>query len=576
MAITFFKRRVGPSLMAPGVVIARRTPAVWLIAAILLLAGTTSWARPQGRSGQNLETAAIAGRVVDREDKQVLLAGVRVTLFREPGGTAIRETLTETDGGYLFPALPAGSYSIRAYSPGWLATSFGQTRPGRSGTVMVLGAGEARKELTIQLFRGSVITGRVQTERGQTQVGTVVEAFQLRYSAGGGALVLVQTTNTDDTGQYRLIGLPPGDYFVRASPSVGGRLSIPGQTFAVQRGRQKGYVPLFFPAAPSPSEAAAIAVGVGEIRTGTDFTLTPVPLAQISGSLLGLPKSQTLAKFRRVFDDGLLRSGEIVESEIGPDGRFVLANVRPGPLTLLVETSAETTKESWWSLARLVVNGDSSGVAIQMQPGLTVRGEVRFLSTAAVRPSQSNLAFSLKSVGPLGLNSIQVGQIDKDDRFAIRIPRPGSYLLDQLSATQWSIVSIRQGGNERVFGPLEIQTDVSDVVVTLTDHPASLSGTLLVPTGALVTDYTFLAFPADPATRASRSGAIYAASLDTAGRFTIPSILPGDYLVAVTDDIEVNAWFDPRVIEQLSQGGIPVRVSQGEAKRQDLTIRKLP
>jgi hypothetical protein len=152
--------------------------------------------------------------------------------------------------------------------------------------------------------------------------------------------------------------------------------------------------------------------------------------------------------------------------------------------------------------------------------------------------------------------------------------QPGTYLLDQLSVTPWSIISVRQGGTERVFGPLEVgQTDVSDIVVTLTDHPASLSGALLVPPDALVTDYTVVAFPADPTTRASRSRAIYSASLDTTGRFTMPSVLPGDYLVAVTDDIEVNAWFDPRVLEQLSQGGIPVRILAGEAKTQNLSIR---
>jgi len=51
----------------------------------------------------------------------------------------------------------------------------------------------------------------------------------------------------------------------------------------------------------------------------------------------------------------------------------------------------------------------------------------------------------------------------------------------------------------------------------------------------------------------------------------MPSVLPGDYLLAVTADIEVNAWFDPRVLEQLSQSGIAVRIAAGEAKTQDLT-----
>jgi hypothetical protein len=278
-----------------------------------------------------------------------------------------------------------------------------------------------------------------------------------------------------------------------------------------------------------------------------------------------------------MFDDGLLRSGEAIDSEIAPDGRFVLANVRPGPLTLLVQNTGDTYQEVFWGLARLVVSGDSAGLSVQMRPGLRLHGEVRFESTTQSAPSKANLGFILRPGGPatLDLSYGVNGSIDEDGRFAMGGLLPGSYFLDHQNRTQWSIASIRQGGVERIFGTLEVdQADVSDVVVTLVDRPASLSGRLLVAPDALVTDYTVVAFPADPTIRAARSRAIYSASLDTTGRFTMPSVLPGDYLVAVTDDIEVNAWFDPRVLEQLSQGGIAIRIAAGEAKTQDLSIRQ--
>jgi hypothetical protein len=44
-------------------------------------------------------------------------------------------------------------------------------------------------------------------------------------------------------------------------------------------------------------------------------------------------------------------------------------------------------------------------------------------------------------------------------------------------------------------------------------------------------------------------------------------------LIAVTDDIEPNAWFDPRVLERLAATGIRVTVAKGEAKVQDLQLR---
>ena len=497
-------------------------------------------------------------------------------LLREPGATAVRETLTEIDGSYLFPQLPAGSYTIRASSPGWLATSFGQQKPGRSGVVMVLGSGESRKDLTIMLFRGGVISGRMRTENGPVLVGAIIEAFQLRHSARGSAIYASQSTTTDDRGEYRLIGLSPGEYFVRATPSVGGRVVIPGQTLNIQRGRHRGYVPMFFPTAMSPGEAGAIEVGAGDVRSGIDMTFSAVPLAQISGSLAGLTRPTKVVRFRRMFDDGLLRSGESIESEIGPEGRFVMANIRPGTLTLLVQNTGDTAEDVFWGLIRLVVDGDSSGVSIQMRRGLRLRGEIRFVSTTQSAPSTANLGFIAWPSGSGTLDSgyASTALIEKDGSFSFDTLLPGSYFLDHLNRTQWAIASIRQGGIEQVLGTLDVQGDVSDVVVTLIDRPASLSGRLLVAPDALVTDYTVVAFPADPMVRASRPRAVYSASLDTTGRFTMPSVLPGDYLVAVTDDIEVNAWFDPRVLEQLSPGGIPVRITAGEAKTQDLSVRR--
>jgi hypothetical protein len=54
----------------------------------------------------------------------------------------------------------------------------------------------------------------------------------------------------------------------------------------------------------------------------------------------------------------------------------------------------------------------------------------------------------------------------------------------------------------------------------------------------------------------------------------MPHLLPGEYLVAAVEDIEINSWFDPRVLASLAPMAIAVRVSPGEAKIQDLHIAR--
>lgn len=547
-----------------------------LLLGFLTVAGFTveTASREPDEQTRELGTASLSGHVIDRDVKETRLIGVRVMLLREPGSTPVRQTVTEPDGSFVFPQLPAGSYSISASSKGWLTTAYGQRKPGRSGVVLVVEDGTTRKDLTITMFRGSVVAGRIRAENGQPMVGTLVEAYRMHHSPTGSAIYAVGSTNTDDRGEYRLIDLSPGEYFIRANHAVS--RVITGQTFSVQPGRKTGYVPMFFPSAISPGEASTVSVGAGETRSGIDMTFSAVPLAQISGSLSGLLGPPKNISFRRLYDDGLLRSGEVIDSEVGPDGRFVLANVRPGPLTLLVRTSGDYAQDVYWALTRLVIDGDASSLAIHMRPGLRISGEVRFVSTAQPVPSVANLSFMAwpSGAGAVETGSVQTAPIEKDGSFSIAGLIPGSYFLNHQSKTQWAFASIRQGGMERVMGTLEVQSDLTDIVVTLSDRPASLSGRLLVPPGALVTDYTVVAFPADPTIRAARPRALFSANVDTAGRFTMPYILPGDYLVAVSDDIEIGAWSDPRVLEQLSAAGIAVRILAAEAKTQDISIRR--
>jgi hypothetical protein len=82
-----------------------------------------------------------------------------------------------------------------------------------------------------------------------------------------------------------------------------------------------------------------------------------------------------------------------------------------------------------------------------------------------------------------------------------------------------------------------------------------------------------IVFPASRAVRAARTRAVYTARPDTTGRYRISYVIPGEYLVAVADDLEPNSWFDPRVQETLVPSAVRVTVAASEARVQDLKIR---
>jgi hypothetical protein len=65
---------------------------------------------------QSRETGAIVGTVIDEE--KTPLPGVTITL-QSPSLMGVRTTITAADGSYRFPALPPGTYTLKAELPGF-------------------------------------------------------------------------------------------------------------------------------------------------------------------------------------------------------------------------------------------------------------------------------------------------------------------------------------------------------------------------------------------------------------------------------------------------------------------------
>lgn len=122
------------------------------------------------------------------------VAGVTVTAALQGGGTLT--TVTGADGGYTFPRLPAGSYTVTMTTPGgYVATS----PVGRTESV----SGTDVTGVDFDLARLGAIDGTVRTDGG-TPVGDAV----IDVNGPGGPRQLT----TDADGTYGLGSLAPGTY----------------------------------------------------------------------------------------------------------------------------------------------------------------------------------------------------------------------------------------------------------------------------------------------------------------------------------------------------------------------------
>jgi len=140
--------------------------------------------------------------------------------MQPPTGGFPRSVTADLDGRYEFTDVPAGDYRITAGKPGYLALEFGQQRAFEHGKAMTIRAGETLEKIDITLPVSGAISGRIFDANGDPVEGIDVRLMQLQFAANRRRVLFVagvRRRRTNDQGQYRLYGVPPGQYMVMTS-----------------------------------------------------------------------------------------------------------------------------------------------------------------------------------------------------------------------------------------------------------------------------------------------------------------------------------------------------------------------
>ena len=133
-------------------------------------------------------------------------------------GVAPKAALTDAEGRFEFRDLPAGRFTLQATKSGFVSVQYGQTRPFESGKPIELADKQGLDNADISMPRGSVIAGRIVDEFGDAIPDVSVTAMRQTWQNGRRRLVPSpgRVAQTNDLGQFRIYGLPPGDYYVSA------------------------------------------------------------------------------------------------------------------------------------------------------------------------------------------------------------------------------------------------------------------------------------------------------------------------------------------------------------------------
>src|SRR3954470_19541423 len=169
---------------------------------------------PPGRQAKT-GTGRLRGRV-QAADTGAVVRRAQVRISGPDIGT--KTALTDAQGRFEFRDLPAGRFNVSVSKASFVTMQYGQNRPFEPGRPIELGDGQAMEKADITLPRGSVLAGRVIDESGEAVAEAEVQAMRMQFQNGKRRLVASgRTGTTNDLGQFRIYGLPPGEYYVTAS-----------------------------------------------------------------------------------------------------------------------------------------------------------------------------------------------------------------------------------------------------------------------------------------------------------------------------------------------------------------------
>jgi len=292
-------------------------------------------------------TGRLSGRVTV-EGTNAPVAGARVmvlTIMRAampPSGPMPipPQVMTDQDGRFVFNSVAPGEYRIDVQKTGFASLMDPSTRP-RTYTVA---EGQALDNVSIVLQKGAVISGKVLDQKGEPVTDARVMALR-RITPPGASTApprlipapMQGPQQTNDIGEYRVTGLPPGEYFLAASPRA---LGFAGPGAASTTGNGGGALTpttTYYPGTADQAGAQAITVAAGAEVSNIVFTLQSAPAYRVSGMVVdenGAPIAHAMVMLMNDPRSGMMFIGPGGNAQTGDDGRFSIGDVTPGAYRL--------------------------------------------------------------------------------------------------------------------------------------------------------------------------------------------------------------------------------------------------
>ena len=519
--------------------------------------GLAAWAllgctigQAQSAPAASTETFTLSGTVMNSVTGEPIPRALVRT-----NGMVQRTAFTDSEGHFQIDGLPPIQISVIAQKPGF-------TLPNDNlHTWFQIGA--STSSLVLKLVPQGAIYGRVTDSAGQP-----IEHLPLRLTAraireGRRTWEQRAMAESDEDGHFRFPNLPAGTYYVAAGP-----LDTEPHILAAGEKPTTGFPHLYYPGVPDITSASPIQLTAGQ-QVEADFSLNPVPIYQITGTVAGRQPGQGVGL------QLLTTSGDDVTLSPNFDmttSTFRLEDVPPG--SYVVRAISQAGLQPMRAEARVNVATNVEDLRLTLAPSVTipvtVRMESRRSSPAAnssanpdrppvsvrLLPADINSAEQFSTIQPRGGHSVMVLQnVD-----------PGTYTPVMMAQPPWYVQSATYAQTNMLYDDILVASGSSyPMEIVLRDDSAGLNATVKSSDGKPASG-TIVVLPQPSgkiAPRVVRSGG---------SEFSAYGLPPGEYLVFAFDRIDDLEYANPDAFAPYASQAMHVTLTPNQKAQVSLDL----
>lgn len=537
---------------------------------------------PEKTADKAKQECQVFGEVVQQEGGEPLKKA-QVSLKPEDVGRGEKpySQRTPEDGKFCFKDIAPGKYRLVAEHNGYVPTSYGADDVWSDGTVLSLQKAQKLDRILLRLMSAGVIRGRIVDEDGDPAPGMVVEALVPQEEVASRLLgesgqiqrmlknqpIPIQMTVTNDLGEFRLSGLPPGKYFINAV-DTGGKMSPMGimNGFSVSNGPDDNgeHAPTYYPGTSRSDQAETVGVEAGQ-EVVADIQLQHEQMVTVSGVVVqqdGTPPTSAFVNLTP--SEGLITSAMFnrLYAGVEADGHFTIKHVLPG--TYIASATSQGLREGSLSARQRIEVGkeDVTNVRLVLARGLTITGKI--VAEGGPLPKEPSAYLEMNPMDDLTENAM--GDITKDWEVKINGLSPGSYKLAISGLPeQYFLKRVVYGQSQSTQGMLTIASEGQPEKLELVISPngATVDGTVQDAKEAAVGGVLLLL----QATSAREGDFSFrtAATSDQNGKFSLTGLPPGSYTLTANRMKGKSAAQAAKVTISLAEGekkAITVKLDQ--------------